>query len=92
MDKNEYLRRYYDEWGSRCYLFSSEIGTDLLIPKESGMHVKKLEIDTNVLKGLKCEYILSAVEIDNYKELNLELVNEYTTDQSFYKIRVYKLI
>lgn len=91
LDKNSYLKEYFDDWGSRCYLFSSEIGTDLLNPQWSEKNVKSLDIDTNTLKLLGCEYILSAVDIDNYRDLNLEFIKSYTTDHSYYKIRVYKV-
>lgn len=91
LDKNSILRAYFDDWGSRCYLFSSEIGTDLLIPKWKDKHIKKLDIDTNALKSLGCEYVISAVDISNYRELNLQYVRSYTTNHSFYKIRVYKI-
>jgi hypothetical protein len=26
LDKSELMQRYYDNWGSRCYIFSSELG------------------------------------------------------------------
>ena len=44
-----------------------------------------------VLKQLGCQYILSAVNIDNYKELNLKYQGSFTTENSFWDIKVYKL-
>lgn len=90
--KNDNMYRYFNDWGSRCYLCSSEMtDSDFLIPRDKNKHVKHITINTKELKALNCDYILSAVDIDNYKELNLSYINAYTTDQSFYKIRVYKV-
>lgn len=95
LQKDDVLRAYFDDWGSRCYLFSSEldeIGNRYLCRKEDDISVKKLEIDTKVLKELGCEYVISAVDIKNYKELRLDLVNSYSSDESYWNIRVYRLI
>ena len=44
------------------------------------------------LKTLGCQYILSSVDILNYKSLNLRFIKSYTLKESFYKIRVYQII
>lgn len=95
LDKNETLRQYFDSWGSRCYVFSSELdlqGNRYLCSKKDKMVLEHLDIDTQILKELGCEYILSAVDIGNYKELNLDYINSFTTEESYWNIRVYKLI
>jgi len=94
LDKDEGLKAYFDDWGSRCYIFSSELnkkGSQFLCSKRDNISVDQMEIDTNVLKNLGCGYILSAVEIKNQKELGLTLVGNYTTTESFWRIRVYKI-
>ena len=53
--------------------------------------VSNLEINTDVLKEMDCSYIFSAVEIENYENLNLQLVGEYTTSESYWNIYVYKI-
>ena len=91
LEKSETLQKYFDEWGSRCYIFSSDLGRRFLFSKKDNTSVSNLELNTTELRNLGCDYIFSAVEIKNYKDLKLSYVNSYTTDQSFYNIRVYKL-
>ena len=94
LEKDEVLRKYFDEWGSRCYVFSSELnqqGNRYLCGKKENISLENLEIDTQVLKDLGCEYILSSVDIRNYEDLNLNYRNSYTTDDSYWNIRVYQI-
>ena len=92
LNKSKIIHTYFDNWGSRCYLFSSELGKKFIFGKKEEKSTSKLEINSNALKELGCQYILSAVEIRNYKELGLSYVNSYTTPDSYWNIRVYKLI
>lgn len=92
LDKDEKIRSYFDNWGSRCYLFSSELGRKMIYGKRDNTRINHLDINTNALKELGCQYILSAVEIRNFKELGLSYVDSYTTPESYWNIRVYKLI
>lgn len=91
LDKSEMLKQYFDDWGSRCYLFSSELGNDYLWGKERKGRVMNLEIDIRELEKLGCSYIFSAVDIDNYQFLNLDFAGSYTTSSSFWNIKVYKI-
>lgn len=91
LEKDGSIRSYFDNWGSRCYILSSELGNHFLFSKNDDNVVKHLDIDTKALKGLGCQYIFSAVEIGNYRDLNLDYINSYTSSDSYYNIRVYKL-
>lgn len=91
LEKSETLRKYFDEWGSRCYIFSSDLGLKFLFSKTDNVSLSNLELNISELRNLGCDYIFSAVEIKNYKDLKLSYMNSYTTDQSYYNIRVYKL-
>jgi hypothetical protein len=95
LKKNQAIQTYFDNWGNRCYLFCSELdlkGNRYLCSKVDNMSVDNLNIHTEILKELGCEYIISAVDINNFNELNLEYINSYTTDSSFWRIRVYKVL
>ena len=92
--KNETLRKYFDGWGNRCYIFSSELderGNRYLSSKNDHFAIDQLDVNTEALKSLGCEYIISSVDIKNHSELNLSFINKYTTNQSFWEIRVYRL-
>lgn len=95
LDKDDALKSYFDDWGSRCYVFSAELkdqGNQYLCSKEDNLLIENLDINTKALKDLGCQYVFSAVDIKNYKELNLDFVNAYTTSDSYWNIRVYRVI
>lgn len=92
LEKSESIKTYFDEWGNRCYVFSAQLGdSGFLCGKKDNCSIQ-ISIDTLSLRKLGCEYIISAVDIINYKELNLSYVNSFTTDASYWNIRVYKII
>lgn len=83
------LYDYFWRWGSRCYLFSHELGRNYLLSKNSGKHIEDSRIDVEAFKDIGGDYLFSAVPIDNASEIGLELVGEYTDDESFYDVWVY---
>jgi hypothetical protein len=88
--KNPKLATYFDAWGSRCYLFSSELGQQYLYTKDSPKRrVEHLDIDTEALAGLGTKYILSAVEVGNAAELGLKLRKTFERGDSPWKIFLY---
>lgn len=94
LDKSKTLREYYDGWGSRCYVFSSELdnlGNRYLCSKKDDIAIENLAIETQVLKDLGCEYLLSSVDIKNHEDLNLTYRGSYTLDDSYWNIRIYQI-
>ena len=91
LEKSTNLKSYYDNWGSRCYIFSAELDTKFQNGKDENIVLENLEINTDVLKELGCNYIFSAVEIKNARDINLTLLNNFTTDTSKIEIYVYEL-
>lgn len=91
LEKSEDLKKYFDTWGSRCYVFSSELGRNFLYSKKDDKHVCHLDINVDALKGLGCNYIFSSVTIDNYESIGLLYKGTYTTKSSYWKINVYQL-
>lgn len=91
LDKSEDLKNYFDTWGSRCYVFSSELGRNFLYSKMDDKHVSQLDINVDELKTLGCNYIFSAVTIDNDESLGLLYKGSYTTKSSYWNINVYQL-
>lgn len=92
LEKNEYLRGYFDDWGNRCYLFSSECPGYYTVEK-GGFAYYDLQLDAEALKELDCSYILSAVYVVNAEDSDLFLLNEtpFETADSYYRIFVYKV-
>jgi hypothetical protein len=83
------LRRDFDQWGSRCYLFCSEAKQCLCTKDCRKRKVEHLLIDTDALRGLGGRYILSAVEIENHRELGLTLARVFQRDDSPWQIFLY---
>lgn len=69
LDKNSLLKEYFDDWGSRCYAFSSELfehsGNSLLINKKEQIKIKDFKFNYSKFKDMGGLYILSTVEILN---------------------------
>jgi len=92
LTKNDEIRKYFDNWGSRCYIFADELGKQLTFTKtDSKKSVNNLELNTIALKNMGGEFIFSALEIKNYKAINLEFLNIYTNEASAWKIYLYKV-
>ena len=90
LNKSDDNRKYFDNWGSRCYLLSHEFD-DFLHGKDKNTKVLDLSINTLALKNIGGEYIFSSVEIVNYEPLGLSFVKEFSSPKSFWNIKVYKV-
>ncbi|WP_408004836.1 DUF6044 family protein [Radiobacillus kanasensis] len=90
LEKNATLKRYYDEWGSRCYLFVDELGKNYDFTKNSDKTIKNLELNTEAFKDLGGDYIFSAVPILNAKENKLTLLKDFNHPESAWKIYLYQ--
>lgn len=92
LDKNDYIRAYFDEWGNRCYLFSAECPGYYTIEK-NGFYFQQYQPDTEALRKMGCDYLLSAACIQNASEEGLRLMNEipFETENSYYHIYVYEI-
>ena len=88
LEKDNTIKTYFDEWGSRCYIFSTEIplSTGLNNVKDS---IDELDIDTEVLKEMGADYIFSNAEILNSEQLNLVPIKESAFEKSPYKYKIW---
>jgi hypothetical protein len=95
LNKNEVNRRYFDEWGSRCYLFVDLLKEDRhwLIKKTPTKTpvLSNLQLNTNQLKKMGGNYIISTYIIENTIENNLELSQIFQRDDSPWKIYLYNI-
>jgi hypothetical protein len=84
LDKNIETKLYFDNWGSRCYIFDDQLGTNFDIFKSNKNEYKPIELQLNktISKQLNLKYIISAVEISNTDSFRLVF---YYED----KLRVY---
>ncbi len=89
--QNEEMCLYFDEWGSRCYLFNATTGTYWNLAKNTGVQYQNLTFDLNALKALGCEYLFSGGEITNAEEIGLKFKGYYATENSHWGIWLYEL-
>lgn len=91
LEKSELLRNYYDFWGSRCYIFSSELGKNYEFSRRSPEVVKELEINTERLKDMGCAYVFSALPVLNAEAIGLKEDKVFEDENGKWKIYLYKL-
>jgi len=91
LKKRPSLRRYYDHWGSRCYLFVAELGKHYMYTKTSHKQIHHLAINTAAFKKMGGHYIFSAVKIDNPSDNHLALERTFENKQSLWRIYLYKV-
>lgn len=90
--KSEYLTKYFDGWGNRCYLFSAETPNYYTVEK-SGFYYADFFMNTKAFAALGGKYVFSAAYIDKPERTGLRLLREepFETPGSYYKIYVYGL-
>ena len=60
------------------------------MPNKKSLH--KLEINTEVLYNMGGRYMLSAIEIENHKDINLQFLKKYTDENTPLIIHLYKVL
>lgn len=98
LEKDEFLRRHYDDWGAHVHLFSSELGMVVgyrkraLYTRDQPVRaVQDVDFDTSVLKELGVRYVVSAVEIKDHQRLGLRFERVFQRDDSPWQIFLYAL-
>jgi hypothetical protein len=90
LELDDELRRYFDRWGSRCYLFSRELGKQFQVLKGSSPHsINDWRIDAPRLCAIGVDYVFSAVEIRDAGRLDLHHVGTFEREGVPWQIYVY---
>ncbi|HWR43685.1 DUF6044 family protein [Sporomusa sp.] len=87
--KNPFWQRYFDYWGITCYIFPAELEY-YQVRKSYQLKLNHMELDIAAFKRLGGQYILSAAEITNYEENNLEFLQRFTEAWSPWEIYLYR--
>lgn len=90
LNQNKFIKNYFEQWGSRCYLFDNEavIAGDGILKKQKCC-TEKLDYNFEKLKQLKCGYILSAVEV-NHPSVHLKLLSK--VEDTNWRVWIYKVL
>ncbi|QNG58578.1 hypothetical protein H4O14_12045 [Bacillus sp. PAMC26568] len=91
LSKNNRVRIYFDEWGGRCYLFSSELGKHYMYKKNSTKRLKDLELNIEPFKQMGGTYIFSGLPIDHPEQNQLVLDKVFNSPDSAWRIYLYKV-
>ncbi|MDF2452199.1 MAG: hypothetical protein K0S26_1703 [Bacteroidota bacterium] len=92
LEKNYEIRSYFDNWGSRCYAFSAELGKNYMFGKKSDKKLNLLDYDTKQFKKMGGEYIISALEIDTIANKQYVLRGIFENKTSYWKIYLYGIV
>ncbi len=96
--KDPRLLAYFDKWGNRCYLFSSELGLsdqNYLIGKDRTVSLKDFRFNAKAFKAAGGFYVFSTVAIENAEQTGLRLLNVFTPrpgDACWWKIFLYEAV
>ncbi len=90
LEKDPVIKDYYDNWGSRVYVFTAKRPDDYGAKRQNFVY-EDLEIDTSLMYEMGCRYIFSAGEIANPERLNLKFLSTFEHSDSFYRIYLYEI-
>lgn len=89
LEKDAELKKYFDEWGNRVYLFNHELKRNYYIDKNALKELQLFDYDCTQLKNMGCRYVLSSVPIKDSDYLNYE--KEFESPDSYYKVFLYSI-
>ncbi len=92
LEKNKTLRTYFDEWGSRCYIFVDELGKKYDFKKNSKKTIRHLQLNTKQFYDMGGRYIFSSIPIENARDNNLELKKIFDHKDSAWRIYLYEVV
>ena len=98
LNRSSEIQKYYDNWGSKCYVFSWElkekIGYKLhyFIDKKRNMSIAVPDLNWDALKSMNGRYIISSLPIDIKDEKEVRFLKSFETKESFWKIWLYSVI
>lgn len=92
LDKSEdYHKKYFDQWGSRYYILSSQLGRNWVNKKNNNPDLE-IELNTSALYDLGGRYIFSANKIVNESYNNLALVEVFEEKNSPWRVHLYEIL
>ncbi len=91
LDEDPGWRVYFDQWGSRAYVFQPELGIHPTCCEGAEIPPLQLLIERSALDDLGITHLLSVAEITNAGDLGLELRAAVTAPGARYEIYVYRV-
>ena len=92
IEKNQDLKIYFNEWGSRCYAFSASLGKNFVISKSNTQTIEAPDYNWEVLKTLGGRFVISSLEIHNLSGKPLRFVKSFESEESYWRLWLYEII
>ena len=91
LKEDDSLMQYYDNWGSRVYMFNGVTGRNMVIRAGNDIVIESLNFDWDAFYDLGGRFLLSAVQIHSGTSSQLEFVNKFIDAQSAWDIYLYEV-
>ena len=94
LEKNPALKKYYDTWGSRVYLFSSELkekGAYVMNRAGNDFEISNLDINKTAFRDMGGRFILSAVKVNEENNPDIVFKKSFKTTGSAWDIYLYEV-
>jgi hypothetical protein len=91
LEKSDKQRSMFDNWGSKCFVFVAELDQYFWYIHGDPV-IQNLELNTDALYQMGGRYIISSVEIGNYRDNHLRFLKKYTDSESLYKVWLYEVV
>lgn len=94
LEKDMEVKSYFEGWGNRCYIFSSEKGkayNAFYQFKGRNEPIAHLSFDDGAFKRLGGVYVISACAVNNAASLNWELITTEVNPAAAWNLYVYKV-
>lgn len=93
LDKSPFYRDYFDHLGgSRCYIFVEKLMYNAMMTRDNHIKIEKLAFDTEQFKKMGGQYVFSALEIENSREINLKLLKVFNDKDSAWRVYLYQVV
>jgi hypothetical protein len=89
--KSPMLKNYFDAWGSRCYLFSAELGRDFQVSALQHRVVLDFAFNAPLFRQMGGRYILSAAQLANPARSGLRLAGIFERPDAYWRIWLYEV-
>ncbi len=91
LDKDPFLKDYFDTWGSRCYAFSAELGKFGYLNLNKSYQINNLQFNLNIFKQMGGDYIISLAKINNTMD-NLQFLKKIEGEGTYPELYIYKVL
>jgi len=91
LDKSPAMKSYFDDWGSRAFVFSAELFPEYVRSKQNPRSIS-LDLNYTKLYAMEGRYILSSVPIVQGTTPHLSFLRLFTDPDSYWNIYLYQVL